>query len=180
MSQQILKLVEASSLKKEVTPFEIGDTVDVHTKILEGTKSVSRFSRASLSPEAAVELAKCSSSVESLRVKASSESFSELAANRKDRSEATQRLFAEQSSTSFANEVASRFGSANAESNCHVLRRAYCLSGDGSDAIPKASLQISTGSNTSKALPVFLRISWVVGHSQRNGLPESIARVRSV
>lgn len=38
MSQQILKLVEASSLKKEVTPFEIGDTVDVHTKILEGSK----------------------------------------------------------------------------------------------------------------------------------------------
>jgi len=37
MSQQILKLVEESSIRK-VTPFDVGDTVDVHTKILEGTK----------------------------------------------------------------------------------------------------------------------------------------------
>ncbi len=38
MSQQILKLVEESSLRQGIAPFEIGDTVDVHTKILEGTK----------------------------------------------------------------------------------------------------------------------------------------------
>jgi large subunit ribosomal protein L19 len=40
MSQQILASVEKSSLKPaEETPrFEIGDTVDVHTKILEGEK----------------------------------------------------------------------------------------------------------------------------------------------
>ena len=40
MSQQILKSVEQSSLKPagEVPQFEIGDTVDVHTKILEGEK----------------------------------------------------------------------------------------------------------------------------------------------
>jgi large subunit ribosomal protein L19 len=38
MSQQILKLVEQSSLKTEVPQFEIGDTVDVHTRILEGDK----------------------------------------------------------------------------------------------------------------------------------------------
>jgi large subunit ribosomal protein L19 len=38
MSQQILKLVEASSLKPEVDSFAIGDTVDVHTKIMEGEK----------------------------------------------------------------------------------------------------------------------------------------------
>lgn len=38
MSQQILDLVEKSSLKDEVPRFEIGDTVDVHTKILEGDK----------------------------------------------------------------------------------------------------------------------------------------------
>jgi large subunit ribosomal protein L19 len=38
MSQQILALVEKSSLKSEVPHFEIGDTVDVHTKILEGDK----------------------------------------------------------------------------------------------------------------------------------------------
>ena len=40
MSQQILASVEQSSLKPaESTPkFEIGDTVDVHTKILEGEK----------------------------------------------------------------------------------------------------------------------------------------------
>ncbi|MBX3424945.1 MAG: 50S ribosomal protein L19 [Pirellulales bacterium] len=40
MSQDIIKYVEQSSLKSaEETPkFEIGDTVDVHTKILEGNK----------------------------------------------------------------------------------------------------------------------------------------------
>ncbi len=38
MSQQILNLVEASSLKAEVPKFTIGDTVDVHTRILEGEK----------------------------------------------------------------------------------------------------------------------------------------------
>jgi large subunit ribosomal protein L19 len=38
MSQQILKLVEQSSLKSEIPDFDIGDTVDVHTKILEGNK----------------------------------------------------------------------------------------------------------------------------------------------
>jgi large subunit ribosomal protein L19 len=38
MSQQILELVEKSSLKSEVPDFNIGDTVDVHTKILEGDK----------------------------------------------------------------------------------------------------------------------------------------------
>jgi large subunit ribosomal protein L19 len=38
MSQQILAEVEKSSLKSDVTPFDIGDTVDVHTKILEGNK----------------------------------------------------------------------------------------------------------------------------------------------
>jgi len=38
MSQQLLDLVEASSLKTEVPEFEVGDTVDVHTKILEGKK----------------------------------------------------------------------------------------------------------------------------------------------
>jgi large subunit ribosomal protein L19 len=38
MSQQILKMVEESSIRKGLTPFDVGDTVDVHTKILEGTK----------------------------------------------------------------------------------------------------------------------------------------------
>lgn len=38
MSQQILNLVEQSSLKPEVPSFKIGDTVDVHTRILEGEK----------------------------------------------------------------------------------------------------------------------------------------------
>jgi len=38
MSQQILELVEKSSLRDEVPAFTIGDTVDVHTKILEGDK----------------------------------------------------------------------------------------------------------------------------------------------
>lgn len=36
MSQDILKLVEKSSLKAEPPKFSIGDTVDVHTRILEG------------------------------------------------------------------------------------------------------------------------------------------------
>jgi large subunit ribosomal protein L19 len=40
MSQQILALVEASSLKQgaDIPQFDIGDTVDVHTRILEGDK----------------------------------------------------------------------------------------------------------------------------------------------
>jgi large subunit ribosomal protein L19 len=38
MSQQILQLVEQSSLKEKVDVFGIGDTVDVHTKIQEGAK----------------------------------------------------------------------------------------------------------------------------------------------
>jgi large subunit ribosomal protein L19 len=40
MSQDIIKAVEQSSLKPaaEITQFSIGDTVDVHTKILEGDK----------------------------------------------------------------------------------------------------------------------------------------------
>ncbi len=38
MSQQILEMVEKSSLKSEPPKFAIGDTVDVHTRILEGEK----------------------------------------------------------------------------------------------------------------------------------------------
>ncbi len=39
VSQQLLAEVEASSLKSEKPVFEIGDTVDVHTRILEGEKT---------------------------------------------------------------------------------------------------------------------------------------------
>jgi len=38
MSQQLMNLVEQASLKPEVPYFEIGDTVDVHCRILEGDK----------------------------------------------------------------------------------------------------------------------------------------------
>jgi large subunit ribosomal protein L19 len=40
MSQEIINHVEQSSLKqgRDVPAFEIGDTVDVHTKIMEGDK----------------------------------------------------------------------------------------------------------------------------------------------
>ncbi len=38
MSQQIIDLVEKSSLKEEPPQFDVGDTVDVHTRILEGEK----------------------------------------------------------------------------------------------------------------------------------------------
>jgi large subunit ribosomal protein L19 len=38
MSQQLMNLVEKTSLKAEPPQFLIGDTVDVHTKILEGDK----------------------------------------------------------------------------------------------------------------------------------------------
>jgi large subunit ribosomal protein L19 len=38
MSQQILALVEKPVLKSEIPDFAIGDTVGVHTKILEGDK----------------------------------------------------------------------------------------------------------------------------------------------
>lgn len=38
MSQKVMALVEEKSMKSEVPEFEIGDTVDVHTRILEGNK----------------------------------------------------------------------------------------------------------------------------------------------
>jgi large subunit ribosomal protein L19 len=38
MSQEVIKLVEQDYVKKDLPAFEIGDTVDVHTKILEGNK----------------------------------------------------------------------------------------------------------------------------------------------
>jgi large subunit ribosomal protein L19 len=38
MSQEILDYVESSNLNENVSKFEVGDTVDVHTKILEGAK----------------------------------------------------------------------------------------------------------------------------------------------
>jgi large subunit ribosomal protein L19 len=38
MSQQILDMIEQPHLKAEAPKFEVGDTVDVHTKILEGDK----------------------------------------------------------------------------------------------------------------------------------------------
>ena len=38
MSQQLLNIVESKSKKTEVSPFEIGDTVNVHCRILEGEK----------------------------------------------------------------------------------------------------------------------------------------------
>jgi large subunit ribosomal protein L19 len=38
MKNKLLTLVEASSLKKEKPKFEIGDQVEVHVRILEGTK----------------------------------------------------------------------------------------------------------------------------------------------
>jgi len=39
MSQKIMDLVEKTSMKETVDAFEIGDTVNVHCKILEGQKS---------------------------------------------------------------------------------------------------------------------------------------------
>lgn len=39
MTQKIMELVEQDSLKADIPEFEIGDTVDVHCKILEGSKS---------------------------------------------------------------------------------------------------------------------------------------------
>src|SRR6056297_1343782 len=38
MSQAIMELVEKASLKEDPPKFDIGDTVDVHLKILEGNK----------------------------------------------------------------------------------------------------------------------------------------------
>ena len=38
MSRKLLAAVESSSLKPETASYEIGDTVDVHTRILEGEK----------------------------------------------------------------------------------------------------------------------------------------------
>jgi len=38
MSQKIMELVEQASMKADKPQFDVGDTVDVHTKILEGNK----------------------------------------------------------------------------------------------------------------------------------------------
>ena len=38
MSEQLMNLVEKASMKEELPYFEIGDTVDVHCRILEGEK----------------------------------------------------------------------------------------------------------------------------------------------
>lgn len=38
MSQQLMSLVEKDSVKEERPQFEVGDTVDVHCRILEGEK----------------------------------------------------------------------------------------------------------------------------------------------
>jgi large subunit ribosomal protein L19 len=38
MTQEIMNLIEQPSLKKEPPQFDIGDTVDVHTRIMEGDK----------------------------------------------------------------------------------------------------------------------------------------------
>ncbi|MCD4728576.1 MAG: 50S ribosomal protein L19 [Pirellulales bacterium] len=38
MSQQLMSLVEKAGIKEEIPQFEIGDTVDVHCRILEGEK----------------------------------------------------------------------------------------------------------------------------------------------
>ncbi len=38
MNTEFLKVVEAASLKKEIPYFEIGDTVEVHCRIIEGDK----------------------------------------------------------------------------------------------------------------------------------------------
>jgi large subunit ribosomal protein L19 len=38
MKNRLIALVEESALKKEVPHFEVGDTVDVHQRILEGQK----------------------------------------------------------------------------------------------------------------------------------------------
>ena len=38
MSQEILNLVEKDSIRSEQHQFDVGDTVEVHTKILEGEK----------------------------------------------------------------------------------------------------------------------------------------------
>ena len=38
MDTKLIDLVEANSLKAEKPEFEVGDTVDVHTRILEGSK----------------------------------------------------------------------------------------------------------------------------------------------
>ena len=38
MSQELMNKIEQASMKAEVPEFDVGDTVDVHTKIMEGEK----------------------------------------------------------------------------------------------------------------------------------------------
>ena len=75
MSQQILDHVESKSLKTEADSFEIGDTVDVHNRILEGNKERTQIFNG-LSLHAMVQVvAKCLLSAESFLVKVWNENF---------------------------------------------------------------------------------------------------------
>ena len=46
MSEQIMALVEKSSLKPEISPFEVGDTVDVTAEFSKARRNAFRFSTA--------------------------------------------------------------------------------------------------------------------------------------
>ena len=75
MSEQIMTLVEKSSLKAEVPPFEVGDTVDVHCRILEGEKERIQIFNGVVIARAGSGTAGRSPSAASCRAKASSGSF---------------------------------------------------------------------------------------------------------
>ncbi len=74
MQNRLMELVEQSSMKAETPKFEIGDTVDVHVRILEGDKERIQIFNGVVIAKSGARPARCSWCVGLCKAKASSES----------------------------------------------------------------------------------------------------------
>ncbi len=54
----IIKAIENEQLKSDITDFNVGDTVKVYAKVIEGSESVSRYTRELFLRDRTVELAR--------------------------------------------------------------------------------------------------------------------------
>ncbi len=72
MIEKLIQQVEQDYLKADVPQFEVGDTVDVHTKILEGDKERTQIFSGTVIAAVAAGRGKCSRSDASWPVKVSS------------------------------------------------------------------------------------------------------------
>ena len=75
MQNRLMDVVEKSTLKPSIPKFEIGDTVDVHVRILEGDKERIQIFNGVVIARSGAGRARCSSCAASSRAKASSGKF---------------------------------------------------------------------------------------------------------